>query len=157
MASKTEELLAGNDIQEIFTVINSDILAEPNDLETKFVATVSKIQDKNSEDCFLCQNCKRTYKTKRGLNRHQSAEHEDYTKTYEERLPLDTFEQFVTVSKVNLANEQCFESFMGEFSAFLIDKKCVKNVLSNVVLSFKGDAEKFYLHFINVFQMQKFF
>ena len=50
MASKTEELLAGDDIQEILTVINSDILAEPNDLETKFVATVSKIQDKNSED-----------------------------------------------------------------------------------------------------------
>ena len=63
----------------------------------------------------------------------------------------------MTVSKVNLANDQCFESFMGEFSAFFIHKKCVKNVLSNVVLSFKGDAEKFYLRFINVFQMQKFF
>ena len=36
---------------------------------------------------------------------------------------------------------------MGEFSAFLIDKECIKNVhklISNVVLSFKGDAEKFY-------------
>ena len=68
-------------------------------------------------------------------------------KTYEERLPLDIFEQFVTTSKVKLANDQCFESFMGEFSAFLIDKECIKNVhklISNVVLSFKGDAEKFY-------------
>ena len=36
---------------------------------------------------------------------------------------------------------------MGEFPAFLIDKECIKNVhklISNVVLSFKGDAEKFY-------------
>ena len=68
-------------------------------------------------------------------------------KTYEERLPLDIFEQFMTTNKVKLANDQCFESFVGEFSAFGIDKESVKNVhklISNVVLSFRGDVEKFY-------------
>ena len=103
-----------------------------------------------TESCFLCQNCRKTYKTKRGLNRHQSTEHREYTKTYEERLPLDIFEQFVTTSKVKLAIDQCFESFMREFSAFVIDKECIKNVdklISNVVLSFEGDAEKFYTAF----------
>ena len=147
MASKSEELLAGDYIEGILAVINNDILVEPNDLETEFAATVSKIQEINSESCFLCQNCRKTYKTKRGLNRHQSAEHGDYTKTYEERLPLNIFEQFVTTSKVKLANDQCFESFMGEFPAFVVNKECIKNVhkmISNVVLSFKGDAEKFY-------------
>ena len=147
MASKRDELLAGDDTEGILAVIDNDILAEPNDLETEFAATVSKIWDINLGSCFLCQNCRKTYKTKRGLNRHQSAEHGDYTKGYEERLPLDIFEQFLTTSKVKLANDQCFESFMGEFSAFLIDKECIKNVhklISNVVLSFKGDAEKFY-------------
>ena len=147
MTSKREVLLAGDDIKGILAVIDNDILAEPNDLETEFAATVSKIWDINLGSCFLCQNCRKTYKTKRGLNRHQSAEHGDYTKGYEERLPLDIFEQFLTTSKVKLANDQCFESFMGEFSAFLIDKECIKNVhklISNVVLSFKGDAEKFY-------------
>ena len=135
MASKSGELLAGNHIEGILAVIDNDILAEPNDLETEFAATVSKIRDINSGSCFLCQNCRKTYKTKRGLNRHQSAEHGDYTKGYEERLPLDIFEQFLTTSKVKLANDQCFESFMGEFSAFLIDKECIKNVhklISNV-------------------------
>ena len=36
---------------------------------------------------------------------------------------------------------------MGECSAFLIDKEYIKNInklISNVVLSFKGYAEKFY-------------
>ena len=36
---------------------------------------------------------------------------------------------------------------MGEFSTFLIDKECIKNVdklISYVALSFKGDGEKFY-------------
>ena len=36
---------------------------------------------------------------------------------------------------------------MGEFSAFLTDKECIKNVhklLSNVVTSFNGHADKFY-------------
>ena len=147
MASKSGELLAGDDTEGILAVIDNDILAEPNDLETEFAATVSKIRDINSESCFLCQNCRKTYKTKRGLNRHQSAEHGDYTKTYEERLPLDTFEQFVTISKVKLTNDQCFESFVGELPAFLIDKECIKNVhklVGNVVLTFKGDAEKFH-------------
>ena len=48
---------------------------------------------------------------------------------------------------MRLANDQCFESFMGEFSAFVIDNECIKNnhkLINNVVLSFKGDAEKFY-------------
>ena len=36
---------------------------------------------------------------------------------------------------------------MGEFSAFIIDKECIKNIhklISNVALFFKVDAEKFY-------------
>ena len=128
MASKSEDLLAGDDIEEILAVVDSNILAKPNDLESEFAATVSKIQDINSESCFLCQNCRKAYKTKRRLNRHQSAEHGDYKKTYEVRLPLDTFEQFVAISKVKLANDQCFESFVGEYLTFLIDKECIKNV-----------------------------
>ena len=101
MASKSEEFLDGDDIDGILAVIDNDILAEPNDLETEFSTTVSKIQEINSEYCFLCQNCRKTYKIKRELNRHQSAEHGDYTKTYEERLPLDIFEQFVTTAKLS--------------------------------------------------------
>ena len=52
----------------------------------------------------------------------------------------------MTTSKLKLANDQCFESFMGELSAFLIDKECNKNVhkLISNFLSFKGEAEKFY-------------
>ena len=36
---------------------------------------------------------------------------------------------------------------MGEFLAFVIDKECIKSIhklISNIFLSFKGDAEKFY-------------
>ena len=54
MASKGEELLAGDDIGRILEVIDNDILAEPNDLETEFAAIVSKIQGINSESRFLC-------------------------------------------------------------------------------------------------------
>ena len=78
MASSSEELLGGDDIEGILAVINNGILGESNDLETEFAATVTKIRDINSESYFLCQNCIKTYKTKRGLNCHQSAEHGDY-------------------------------------------------------------------------------
>ena len=70
MTSKREVLLAGDDIKGILAVIDNDILAKPNDLETEFAATVSKILDINSESRFLCQNYRKTYKTKGGLNRH---------------------------------------------------------------------------------------
>ena len=56
IASKSDELLAGDNIEGILVVIDNDILAKPNDLETEIAATVSKIQDINSESCFLCQN-----------------------------------------------------------------------------------------------------
>ena len=52
MVSKSAELLAGADIEGSLAFIDSDILAEPNSLETEFAATVSKIQDNNSESCF---------------------------------------------------------------------------------------------------------
>ena len=44
MASKNEEVLAGDDIEGILAVIDSDILAEPNDLDIMFAAKASKIQ-----------------------------------------------------------------------------------------------------------------
>ena len=53
MASKGEELLAGDGIEGILAVIDNDVLTEPNDLETEFAATVSKIQEINSESCFF--------------------------------------------------------------------------------------------------------
>ena len=117
---------------------DSDIPAEPNDVKIDVAATVSEIQDIHSGS-FFCQNCRKTNKTKRGLNRYQP-------KTYEKILPQDAFEQFVIISKVKLANDQCLGSLMGEFPAFFIDKECIKNVnklISNAVLSFKWGAEKF--------------
>ena len=57
MASKSEELLAGDDTEGILAVIDNDILAERKDSEIEFTATVSKIQNINSESYFLCPNC----------------------------------------------------------------------------------------------------
>ena len=99
--------------------------------------------------CFYAKIAEK-HKTKRGFKRYQSAEHGEYAKTCEERLPLDTFEQCMIISKVKMANDQCFENFMEDFLAYLIDKEYIKNVhklISNIVLSFKGDAEKFYSAF----------
>ena len=64
MASKSVELLAGDDIEGILAVIDNDVLAEPNDLETEFAATVSKIQEIKSESCFLCQIAEKHIKQK---------------------------------------------------------------------------------------------
>ena len=55
MASKRDELLAGDDTEGILAVIDNDILAEPNDLEIEFSTTVSKIRDINSEYCFYAK------------------------------------------------------------------------------------------------------
>ena len=52
MASKSRQLLAGDDIEGILTVIYNDIVVEPNNLETEFATTVFKIQDINSASCF---------------------------------------------------------------------------------------------------------
>ena len=59
MASKNEEVLAGDYIEGILAVIDSDIFTEPNDLDIMFAAKVSKIQGINSESCFLYQNCRK--------------------------------------------------------------------------------------------------
>ena len=49
MASNSEELLAGDGSEGILTITDSFILFELNNLETEFSATVSEIQDINSE------------------------------------------------------------------------------------------------------------
>ena len=43
-------------------------------------------------------------------------------------LPVDACKQFLTISKVKLANNQYFESFIGDFLTNLIDKECVKKI-----------------------------
>ena len=65
MASESEELLAGVDIEGILAVIDNDVLAEPNDLETEFTATVSKIQDIDSESCFHAKIAEKQLKQKK--------------------------------------------------------------------------------------------
>ena len=73
----------------------------------------------------------------------------------------DTSEQFVIISKVKLANDQCFEDFMREFLAFFIKKECIKNIHKltslQVMLSYlsKEMLRNFITHFIYVFQMHK--
>ena len=64
MVSKSGELLAGDDIERILTVIDNGILAEPNELETEFAATVSKIWDINSESCFYAKIAEKYIKQK---------------------------------------------------------------------------------------------
>ena len=78
MASNSEELLASDDMERISLVIESYIFVEPNDLETEFAATVSKMQDINSESRFMSKLRKIIW-NKKGLNRHHSAEHGKYT------------------------------------------------------------------------------
>ena len=65
MASKNEELLGGDDIEGILAVIDNDILAEPNDLETEFAATVSKVRDINSGAVFYTKIAKKHIKQKK--------------------------------------------------------------------------------------------
>ena len=47
MSSKREEFLIGYNSERILAVIDSYILAVPNDLEAEFAAAISKIQDIN--------------------------------------------------------------------------------------------------------------
>ena len=50
IASNSEELLAGDDMERILLVIETDIPAEANDFQN---ATVSKMQDINPASCFM--------------------------------------------------------------------------------------------------------
>ena len=62
IASNSAEHLTGDDAEGMLTVIDSNIIAEPNDLGTQFAGAVSEIQDIHSETSFLCQNCRKRFK-----------------------------------------------------------------------------------------------
>ena len=143
MALKSGQHLPGDDIEGILAVLDNDIyllipMIQRRSLQLRFSKYGILIQIA----IFCAKIAEKHIKQKE----NQSAARGDYTKTYEERLPLCIFALFMTTSKLRLANDQCFESFMGELSAFLIDKECNKNVhkLISNFLSFKGEAEKFY-------------
>ena len=65
MASNSEDLLVSDYMEGIFIVIDRDILAKPNNLETEFAVTVSKIQDINSEGCFYAKISEKHIKQKK--------------------------------------------------------------------------------------------
>ena len=107
MTSNSDKLLAGKGTEETLAVVDKDILIESNDLETEFTAKVSKTPDIHSESCFWASIVDKRLKKKR-LNRHQWAEHGEYTKTNKDGLPLDAFKQFVSKCKGKLAKLSMF-------------------------------------------------
>ena len=64
MVPNSEELMTDDDMEWILVVIDNDILAEPNNLETDFAAIVSKIQNINSESCFNAKTAEKHIKQK---------------------------------------------------------------------------------------------
>ena len=56
-------------------------------------------------------------KAKTELNRNQSMGHGEQFQKFIEKLPLDAFEQFETISNEKLSIDQCFKSFEACYEA----------------------------------------
>lgn len=106
---------------------------------------------------FLCEQCGKVCKTKRGLTRHKNATHVQKDvevapkrKTPEQILHPLTFKNFIEASCNKLASDECYsDKLRTELSNYKVDLSEDDATSSyqhvrDVIGSFKGNAEKFY-------------
>ena len=151
-----EDFLTGADLDAVFDLFDADILNEDANLNADVDIVVADIPDSSVKPSFPCGVCSKVCLTKRGLSRHCSANHSELsvegmkkTIVAEEMLdPLD-FKTMLVKCSLKLENDQCYsEKVRDELKSYVLpDVIYIYSFIKDSIVSFTGNAEKFYPNF----------
>ena len=167
MARQEGEFLAGEDLDDLYLLIDGGYLDDDADFNIEMDAALFEVSDVTQVVTFKCSQCEKIYKSRRGLTRHENTTHHDHVVEKNEELnfnlaaerdvtsfkKLSLLQLSATVKKSAsiVAADMClpesprkvFESltFSFEESNKLWDK------VRPVSDGFKGNAEKCYAEF----------
>ena len=153
MASAHEEYLYQDDFDAVLDIIESDFLEYGGEFQEDMNLAVEKIPTPNNSPSYPCSFCAKVCLSKGGLTRHISTKHhletaEPSTKV-SKMLHPDIFHDISQKSLKRLAQDECYpEEICSQFSSFRMSCSVadlpVYNLITPLINSFNGDAEKFY-------------
>ena len=72
MATRQEEFIAGEDLDDLYALLDNGFLDEDVDFEKDLAALVI---EESPEENSCCDECSKVCKTQRGLRRHKNTKH----------------------------------------------------------------------------------
>lgn len=160
-ASSSDDFLYNDDFEAVMAIIENDIVESDLELSEEMNSVVEKVPSKQSEQ-HHCQLCPKICMSKAGLSRHMKSKHQEALPAEQENssnihsLDMSTLQNFIVKSADKLSKDACYpDEIMEEFKNFKIssvdDVLPAYNLLSPILKSFKGEAEKFYPQYYKVF------
>ena len=160
MASAHEEYLYQDDSDAVLNIIESDFLEYGDEFQQDMNLAVEKIPTRNNSPSYPCSFCAKVCLSKGGLTRHISTKHhletaEPNTKVSKMLHPY-IFHDIIQKTLKKFAQDECYpEEICSQFSSFRMSCSVADlpayNLITPVINSFNGDAEKFYPNFYKVF------
>lgn len=132
-----------------------------NDELDAILASLDFDLDTEEDRKVKCSFCEKICASQRGLNRHLQCKHPDTVeakpaKSIEQIMHPLAFKKILSQSVSKLSGEECYPDEISEqFKQFNNSNdvmRLVYELIKDVVLKFKGDAEKFYPDFCYLFR-----
>lgn len=165
MAQRQEDFFSGEDLEAIFAVIDNDILEGQQKFDSRDTLEKSHASFVDSVAIFTCEICQKVCLSKRGLTRHNNTKHAEpkdaagdvnmrskVGKVAEEILHPLYFKQMIEKSVNKLLEDKCYpEEVIKDLQNYEIgnlDKvHHTYSFIKGPIVSYNGDAEKFYPSF----------
>ena len=161
MAAKQDISVPEDDLQDILSIIDLEILDQNAEFNVELDAMVANIPSDQEKAKYPCTKCNKVCLSKGGLTRHMNSKHPDHsiatssstgspavTKKPEEVLHPLYFKKYVQKSVEKLAKDGCYPAHvLDNFKNFVVTLDNVMpayNSIKEVIVSFNGDPEKFY-------------
>lgn len=155
-----EDELFGDDLDAVLELLDKDC----EEMEADFISETADNQ--STSQTFPCMLCNKVCISQRGLTRHTNSKHREKAITskeannYEEILHPSLLTNFLKLSCEKLAVDECYPAhIMNEFKGKKFnsteDVFVCYDLIKATVLSFDGNAEKFYPKFYKVFSDAK--
>ena len=119
-----------------------------------FQSVVASIEKIDIQELHICDDCGKTYKTSRGLYRHQKQKHGDIPLTSEENINPSILKNLSEKSATKLAEETYYpDNIISQFKSFVMTISQAEKIhcqFDQVMKKYASDAEKFYPKFYKI-------
>ena len=166
MAQKEGDFLAGEELDDLYFLLDGGFLDDDADFNVEIDAVVSEVAADPSDSTYKCDQCDKICKSKRGLSRHTNTKHTVDPTASNEPTDMDMTGLSLSLRKFPVARlisilkncvsivaaDMCLPEatrkvFLNDFTISLQEANILWEKLRPVIDEFNGNAEKFYATF----------
>jgi hypothetical protein len=167
MAASEGDFFAGEELDDLFLLLDGGFLDGDADLNMEVDAVVSEVAADSNHTLFKCNQCDKTCKSKRGLTRHTNTKHtvqpsiileptdpnfiSEKDQLSLKKLPLSKLTSVLKNCAIIVAADLCLpevtRKIFESFTFSLEETQILWEKLRPIIDEFNGNAEKFYSQF----------